>query len=252
MRAALLISALLLAAPAAAQDTSPPPPVSVSASATALTDYRFRGVSRSGGDPAVQAQVEASALFGLYGGVLASSTGHDDPRTGLRGGPGDAEIDLFAGYQRPLGPFQVDGGLRWYTFAGHTAGRASDYFEPAASLRYSLGPASASVGAAYAWGGQDALRGRDSLYLRADASLGLPGTPLTFKAHVGRTDGALGRVGPVGTGDTYTDWSATAEASRGMFRIGLSYVDTDVTSAGNFAGRYDRGATVLAYVGVAF
>ena len=58
-RASLLfvVAALLPAAAQADDSTQPPSPFSLSASVQALSQYRFRGISRSDGQPAVQADV---------------------------------------------------------------------------------------------------------------------------------------------------------------------------------------------------
>ena len=58
----------------------------------------------------------------------------------------------------------------------------TDYFEPYASVAGTIGPVTATLGAAYAWD-QDSLGGNDNLYLYTDFALGIPGTPLTVTAH---------------------------------------------------------------------
>jgi uncharacterized protein (TIGR02001 family) len=45
----------------------------VSASASIVSDYRYRGISLSRGDPALQASVAYDDASGLYGGVFASN-----------------------------------------------------------------------------------------------------------------------------------------------------------------------------------
>lgn len=235
-------------------------PLSISGGATALTDYRFRGLSRSSGDPAVQGTATVSLASGPYIGAFVSTT---DPNAVRTLDTGDAEVDLYAGYATSLaGGFGLDGGVTYYLFPGHASGTRSNYAEGYASLDYSLGPAQARVGAAFAPGGQDALpEGASSLYLYGELSAGIPLTPFTLRAHAGRTSGALGRVNLDPADHDYSDWSLTAEAAQGPFRAGLTYVDTDLDSARvtlPSAGtrRYDRlaggGATLVAFVGVSF
>lgn len=252
--------ALAAAGPALAQDeTAPAPLVSVSGGATLTSDYRFRGLSRSNEVPAVQGTITASHASGLYAGAWASTVdGGCDAATLLLTCHGGAEVDLYGGFSRIFDGVGVDAGITYYLYPGGARGARTDFFEPYASISYTLGPATAKAGLAYAWGGQGALdfatrRSDDSLYLYGEGSIGVPRTPFTLRAHVGRTDGALGRVNINPANDSYWDWSLTAEAVfRGRFRAGISYVDTSVTDALDFNDRLGRDATILGYVGVTF
>lgn len=253
-QALLLLAALLGAEPAAAQDTAPPAALRVTAGATLLSDYRFRGLSQTGGDPAAQASVELDHVSGLYAGA-SGATIADTGRAPLLGGYGHAEVELHGGYARTLGGLTLDGGLRYETFPEARAGRATDYLEPYASLGYTLGPVAAKVGGAYAWAGQRGLSdggdcADDSLYLYAEGALGVPATPLTLKAHVGRSAGALARLGSDVRDDRYWDWSLGAEASGGPLKVGVRYVDTDLPSSAPL--RRTGGSTMLGYIGIGF
>lgn len=252
---------LLVAAPAAAQDvTAPPPPVRVTGGATLVSDYRFRGLSQTDGNPAAQATLNLNSTAGFYAGTWASTI---DESTPALAGHGDAEVDLYGGYTKTLNSgVTLDGGLLYYWYPGGRSGRKTDYFEPYASLGYTIGPISAKLGAAYAWGGQaalDAIPGKDdSLYLYGESSIGVPRTPITLKAHLGRAHGALGAVNLDPGDHGYWDWSVTGEGVGGPIRVGVSYVDTNVTSRyvpalhGRFDQRLVRGSTVLGYIGFTF
>ena len=87
--ASLLAGSTLVAAPAFAQDQSD---ISVSANVAMVTDYRFRGVSYSGGDFAIQGGFDVAHSSGFYIGTWASSL--DDETTGY----GDTELDVYGGY----------------------------------------------------------------------------------------------------------------------------------------------------------
>ena len=67
-RCACAILAALIACPAAAQ--------SVSGEASLVSDYRFRGVSLSGGHPAAQASLTLEHDSGFYGNLWGSTLGH--------------------------------------------------------------------------------------------------------------------------------------------------------------------------------
>ncbi len=233
MRAIVSTAAAVLAlaaAPAAAQLPVPATGIEVSADATLLSDYRFRGVSRSDEDPAVQANVTASHGSGFYVGARGTTLGGIDPFRLRDPGfedLGDVELDLYAGYGADLGGgLTADGGVMYYVFIGGE-GR-TDYAEPYASLSYLLGPVEATAGAKYAWS-QSGTGDEPMLYLFGELDVGIPFTPVSLRAHAGRQDwGDFGR---------YFNWSLGGTYTTGSLELGLRYVDTDLPPvAGQDAG----------------
>lgn len=240
----LLALALAAAAQADPGPTAPPAAFELSAEATLLSDYRFRGVSRSDGDPTLQAALTLSHDSGLYVGARVTPLAGNDPwrlRAPNFTRQGDAEVDLYAGYGRELGAgFSVDGGVMYYAFAGGR--RAADYAEPYASLSYALGPAQLTAGAKYA--PPQAGTGRqDMTYVFGRLDLSVPFSPWSFSAGAGRQD--WGRYG------SYRNWSLGARYHLRIPRLagaelGLTYIDTDLPS------RHGQDATVQASLGVRF
>lgn len=191
-----------------------------SANVALVSEYRFRGVDLSGGDPALQGGLDLAHSSGIYLGTWASTI--DDDTVGY----GDVELDIYGGWSGDVAPgltFDVGGIFYLYPDAG--AGDY-DYFELYSSLGFTIGPAGATVGIAYApsqdsldfGGGED-----DNLYLYTDLSVGIPNTPVTLTGHLGYTDGVL----------TFTDdgkafdWSLGAEVSFGPATLGIAYVDAE-------------------------
>jgi uncharacterized protein (TIGR02001 family) len=256
--------ALAFSAPVLAQDeTAPPPALKVTGGATLISDYRFRGLTQTDEKPAIQGTINLNHQSGFYVGAWASSIdGGNDGSTPALTGYGGAEIDLYGGYTKTFASgVGVDVGLLYYLYPDGRKGLNTDFFEPYASLSYTVGPVATKVGVAYAWGGQKGLDftgGKDdNLYAYLDASAGVPTTPITLKAHVGYSNGSLGLVNPTVADDDYWDYSVTAEVVSGPFKLGVSYVDTDITNRpvapfGPFADRLGRDATVLGYVGFSF
>ena len=240
--------------------TAPPKPFTITGGVTAISDYRFRGLTQTGGDGAIQGTINVNSAIGFYVGTWASSIdGGRRGRTPLLVGYGPAEVDLYAGYTRTLHGVGVDAGVLYYLYAGHFTDvvRNADFFEPYANLSYTIGPVAAKVGANYAWGGQKGLDFRshnadDNIYVYAEGAIAIPRTPLSIKGHGGRTQGSLGLANLRPGNDTYYDWSVTGEAVGGPIRVGVSYVDTSITDKGGFASTYGRGSTVLGYVGLSF
>lgn len=191
----------------------------ITGSATLASEYRFRGVSLSDGDPAVQGTINLNHESGLYAGVWASSL----EGFGAVGGA-SAEIDLYAGYRREVASgVTVDGGLLYYLYPGAEGGEF-DYFEPFANMTVTTGPVTNKVGFAYSWE-QDALGGNDNLYVFNDTAFALGGTPFALLGHVGYNAGNSG----LAFGSDYLDWSLGATATWRNLTLGVAYIDTDIS-----------------------
>jgi len=237
----------LLSRPVLAQDeTDPPKPVTVSGSVGLVSDYRFRGVSQSDQDLAVQGGVTIAHKSGFYIGTWASNLAG----WGTFGGS-NTELDLIGGFKTAIGSGALDVGLTWYMYPGGAS--ETDFAEPYAKLSGPVGPLSLLAGVAYApkqqalgrwyFTGAAAAAGvyddpgdkEDNLYLWGDATAALPTTPLTAKAHIGYSDGNRG-LGPNATSvaptGTYWDWMLGVDYAVGgtPLTLGVSYVDTDISS----------------------
>jgi uncharacterized protein (TIGR02001 family) len=233
------LALLSTTAPAFAQEAEEPaPPVTVTGGVTVVSDYRFRGVSFSDEDFAIQPTITLTHESGAYVGVWGSNL-DDTPIFG------EVEVDLYAGYATEVAPgTTLDVGLVYYWYPDGTGN--SDYFEPYASIKTTFGPGSAKFGVAYAWD-QSALGSSDNIYLYTDLTYGIPDTPVTLVGHLGYSDGALA------FGGNYWDWAVGADISFAPVTLGVRYIDTDLD---NFTGipaadtLYD--ATVLFTIGVSF
>ncbi len=227
-----LSSSCLFTTPAEAKDVGSG--LAVSGGVSLVSDYRFRGLSLSDEDPAVQGTINLSHDSGFYVGTWASSI-EDSPVFG------HTEVDLYAGWNREIASgTSLDVGIAYYVYPnGEDAFGNSDFAEPYAKLSHTLGPVKATVGTAYAWN-QSAIGGADNLYLFGDVSAAIPSTPFTLKAHAGHTDGSLAPSGE------YLDWSLGADAVVGPVTLGIAYVDTDLPSG------HGTDAGLVLSVGAAF
>ena len=230
------VPALFAAAPALAQDSGPPSDVTVTGGASLVSDYRFRGASFSAEDATVQGTININHSSGVYLGTWASGL-EDSAAYGHRALVAADQLDE-----------NIDVGLLYYAYPNGHAVTDSNYFEPYASIKTTIGPVTAKVGAAYAWD-QSAIGSNDNIYVYTDLGLGIPATPVSLNAHLGYSDGSL----TYGAGN-YTDWSIGADLALGHgLTAGVKYIDTDLN---NFSGipatdtLYD--ATVLFTLGVSF
>lgn len=262
LHSAAVLGLALAALPATAQDaptdlptppgvgvsstdqTAPPSSITISGSAALVSDYRFRGVSQTDKNVAVQGGATITHESGLY----AAFWGSNLSGWGTFGGA-NLELDLIAGYKfKPAESATLDVGVTYYLYPG--GADKTDFFEPYAKLSGTIGPVSALAGVAYApkqqalgryyFNGTSAANGvyddpgdkEDNLYLWGDFAAGIPSTPLTAKAHIGYSDGNKG-LGPNATSvaptGKYWDYSLGVDASYKNLTLGLAYVDTDIS-----------------------
>ncbi|WP_374529908.1 TorF family putative porin [Novosphingobium sp.] len=227
--ASLLVGSGLAATPAFADETDAPSAITVTGNFGLVTDYRFRGISLSNGDPAAQGSLQVNHESGLYAGIWASNL--EDSAV-----YGNLETDFYAGWTGSLGSgVTADVGMTYYVYFNGNVGDAN-VFEPYASLSTTLGPVSAKVGMAYAWK-QASLGNDDNLYVYTDWGAGIPNTPLSFSAHVGYTSGALSPNLLTGksTKDGF-DYSVGASyAITKNLSAGVSYIGVDGNSFDSFS-----------------
>lgn len=248
---------LAAAAPAFAQDsaTGPPPPITINGTATLTSDYRFRGISQTDKNIAVQGGVTVSHESGFYVSFWGSSvhsyvTSHSDSAQ---------ELDLIAGYKKTVQGTTFDIGALYYVYPHTTAPGdhgSSDFVEPYADISHVWGPFTGKVTVNYApkqkalaldQGQSGALKKNDNVYLAGDFSLAVPKSPLSLTAHLGHTWGPSW----LSIGDEYTDWGVGAALTYKQLTFGLNYVDTD----GHFytpSGKDAAKGGIVGSVGVSF
>ena len=241
LAAATVLAGCALTATPALADDGDSSPVSISANVALVTDYRFRGIGLSGGDPAIQGGFDVSTKPGFYIGTWSSS---------IDGGPsyGEQELDVYGGWSGDLTDgLGADIGFLYYLYPTNDVG-PSDYYEFYASLSPTIGPASLTFGVNYS-PGQDSLDfggKRDNLYLHGEADIAIPMTPITVSGHVGYTDGSL----------TFTNdekaWDYSIGASVSFlehYTVGVSYINVDCSSSGPSGNLCSDGVTDGTVVG---
>lgn len=234
--AACAFAAIAFASPVLAAD-EPAPAFKASGSVGLVSDYRFRGVSQSNNGLAVQGGITVSHESGLYGGFWGSNLAG----WGTFGGP-NLELDLIGGYKVPVGAGALDLGFTWYMYPGGAS--KTSFVEPYIKLSGTAGPVGLTAGVAYApsqvalgnWSNHpDSMvddKG-DNFYVWGDGAIGVTGTPITLKTHIGYSKGNPG-LGPNGTSvaptGSYFDWLVGADVAVGPVVLGVAYVDTDIST----------------------
>jgi len=220
----------LLGAPAlvVAAETSPH---SLTGNVSLTSNYVFRGISQTGGDPAVQGGLDYSHSSGFYLGTWGSNVGWIEDYQGYDSG--NVEIDVYGGFRGGIGEtgFTYDLGAIQYLYPGKKAGAVdADTTEIYAALgwkwftaKYSYYVSDEVFGFANADG---------SGYLDISASVPIGETGLTAGAHWGTFK--FKNNGPV----DYDDWKVSLTYDMGKLSnvvsgvtVGVMYTDTNADRA---------------------
>ncbi len=215
----LSVFALTLSAAPAATAQETPSGWSLETEIGVVTDYRFRGISLSGNDPAVQGGVTAwNAGSGLYGSVWVSSI--EEYGLDASGDGAEIEVTLAAGWSGEALGYVFDLGVEAYQYPG---GEGVNYVEFPLSAERAVGPVTLSAGLAWA-PEQSALGDEDNTYVWTGVDYAPYGWPVSLNARLGHEDGGFAPDGK-------TDWSAGFKAPVGRLTLGLDWIDSDVDDA---------------------
>lgn len=203
------MGAFAAATPAFAQEAEEESgPITISGGVTVVSDYRFRGVTLSDKDFAVQPTITISHESGFYVGAWGSNLSEN---TG-----DDVEVDLYAGFSGGE-ELTYDIGATYYLYPGVSS---LNYVEFTGKLGSTFGPATVGVQLSYV-PSQDNTGNSDNIYYGSSASIALPDSPFSVVGTIGVEDGAFT------AGNEKVDWSLGLTAETYGFVLGVSYVDTN-------------------------
>jgi uncharacterized protein (TIGR02001 family) len=184
---------------------------------TLTSDYLFRGISQTGGDPALQGDLNYTTESGFYFGSWASQVD----------GFADLEWDFYAGYDYALAEdttLHLSG--IYYTYHG-TGGADIDYFEAIIGISQAVGENTIGASFEYApdFGNSDARQ----TYIKAYGSMPLAEN-WALDAHVGRIN--FSDEVAAGLPDT-TDWMIGISYGYEAFTVSAGYGDTSFSACGD-------------------
>lgn len=244
---AVLAGALMLgalAAPTAAIAEEEEKALTISGNVAFVSDYRFRGISYSDLDPALQGGITLEHKSGFFIGAWGSSIADFNGST--------VEMDITAGWAGTLAGLDISGGGLFYTYPGGTDTNIVELF---GTVGVPLGPVTATFGLNWA-PSQDNLD-RSNRYAFGTLSAGIPNTPITLKATLGNERGGL-VADESGSTTSKWDWLVGADVTWEMLTFGVAYVGSDLTGRtitdGDYSFRANRAAkdTVTFSVTAAF
>jgi uncharacterized protein (TIGR02001 family) len=212
----IAVVAVLLASVAACEANDGGASASFNASAT--TDYRYRGLSQSRLEPALQGGVDVVA-GGLYAGVWASTIRWIEDA----GGDANVEMDVYGGYRTEVSyGLALDAGLLHYRYPSHRLATSPDTTE----LYLSLGKGPVTVKYSHAVGNLFGFaESRNSGYLDVSGTVDL-GSGWTLTPHVGHQ-----RVAGNGL-YSYSDLSLALAKAMGPWSLGAALVTADTRRIG--------------------
>lgn len=227
------------AAPAAAAE--PASPHTFTGNMTIVSDYRFRGISQTFGQPAIQGGVDYSHSSGIYLGNWNSNVAQE---TGYPGG--NLEMDFYGGWKKTWGDWGIDLGGLYYYYPGTTNknlgspnlkhptavahGGNTNNFELyiAGSWKFITAKYSHSTTDYF---GVPKTKGTGYWDLSANYDLG---GGWGVNGHVGYTDMKGFRAAlPVNYNGKYTDWKLGVTKDFSGWVVGVAYVGTDAKDGGN-------------------
>lgn len=207
--AAVSGAALTAPATALAEDDSP-----ISANVALTTDYVWRGISQTLGEPALQGGFDYSHPIGFYAGVWGSSVDF--------GGPEHLELDYYAGYGSEIKGLGYDFGVIWYDYYDDTD---TDFGEIYGSLSYDFGTFGIEAGGNYT----DGFANSDANEYYVFAGVAVPlGHVFSGAAKVGYTD--IEELGE------WMHWQIGIGAAYFGAEFDLSYHGSDDKAAAVFPG----------------
>jgi uncharacterized protein (TIGR02001 family) len=173
----------------------------------AVSDYRWRGISLTGNDPAVQAGVTVAHESGFYAGAWGAAPTRKS---------GAVDIDLYGGYYFSALGGDFDLSVISYVFPDLDD---TDYTTGVATYARVVGPATLRARAEYA-PMQDNLAD-ESVYLAAETEWALGDTGVVALASVGWEEGYFTLDGEK------WDYAVGAQYEVGPVVLALSYVGSD-------------------------
>jgi uncharacterized protein (TIGR02001 family) len=245
-----LLLALLATSSAAFAQTAPAAP-EVTYNVGVVSQYRYRGLAQSKGQPAVQGGFDYANSSGYYLGVWGStinwikdsSTNSNNVGTQNYSYTGSVELDLYGGFKFENAGINYDIGFLRYEYPSNTLSSGGSYSNPATNELYGA----ATIGIyTFKWShavstlfGTLNSKGSDYFDLTANYDLG---NGLTLAPHVGR------QIVAGGGGLSYTDVAVTLSKDLGGgISASVSGIATNATSSlfkSNYTG-YQTGKPAI-------
>ena len=202
---------------------SPIGELDVSMNATLASDYIFRGISQTQGDPAIQGGLDVSHESGLYVGMWASNVDF--------GGEASSEFDFYVGYAGNISE-ELSYNLGWikyeYPGDGDEDLNFSEYYASLSAHGFTVGTAYSNDFPGFGKNG----RSDSTLYTYVGYEYSLPydiGLALQYGNYDFKDPAFTDKNGK--TSDSYNNWSIGLSKNWAGLDFGLTYTDTNLSSS---------------------
>jgi len=242
----LILAALAVPGVAMAAD-APASPHTFTSNVGLVSDYLYRGISQTGGKPAIQGGFDYAHSSGFYIGAWGSSISWiSDSATGSNAG---LELDTYLGFKKSFATdFSYDVGFLRYNYPGKYGTLTAPYAKPDTNEIYGLIgwkwitlKYSNSLGDTF--GVSDAS---GTSYIDLSASYTIEGTGVTLGAHYGEQKykgSSADSLAAGGLDPSYTDYKVSVSKDFSGYVVGLAYSDTDVKEGGYYTWPSADGST---------
>lgn len=226
-------------------------PGSFSGSAGFYTDYRFRGLSQTDEEAAVQGTIEWSVDTPVEGVSLTlGAFGSNINFTPNTGAPDDGsiEIDYYGSLSWSIGDVGLSVGGIYYQYPDADNSLNQDFFEVTFGASYDIND-DISIGLDYAFSPEFFGDTGDAHHIRGNASYALSFIPSPFPLSL---SGGIGYQDFEDDDASYTYWDIglSAEIHKNV-SVSAQYIDTD-TSPLIFEDRDIADSTVVGSISVSF
>lgn len=208
-----------------------------------VSEYRYRGLSQTNGDPAVQGGADYAFKNGFYLGAWGSNISWIKD-SGAK--DSSFELDLYGGYKGTVGPVAYDVGYLRYEYPGNKLGDVAGFKNANTDEGYvagSYGPFTLKYSYAFSnlFGTPDS---KGTTYTDLSATFDL-GKGFMLTPHVGFQD-FKSNNGAANDKYDYTDYTLTLSKDFGGGYVGsLTYVTVDQKTDGTWARNLSKDQIIL-------
>jgi len=232
--AAFVLPNFAAAQTAAAPAAAPASPHTFTGNIGLVSDYRFRGISQTFKQPAIQGGFDYSHESGFYVGNWNSNISE-----GAGFPAGNIEMDLYGGFKKTWGDWGLDVGMIYYAYPGTDANAATGttFTNPRNGSVHtgSVSNTEFYIGGSWKWLSLKYYQAVSDYFSAPDTD-GSHYIDLSGTYDMGNGWGLVGHIGSfklknwnAGTDATkadYVDWKLGVTKDLGGWILGASYIDT--------------------------
>ena len=235
-----LILASLSAPGLALAADAPATPPAVTANVGFITNYLYRGISQTGGKPAIQGGFDYAHASGFYAGVWGSNISWLFEE-GYVNSSGSLELDTYFGFKNSFATdFSYDVGFLRYNYPGQYSALTDPSAKPDTNEIYGLiGWKWLTAKYSYSLGDTFGVsKARGTSYIDLSASYPIADTGVSLGAHYGKQTykgSSTGALVALGADPTYSDYKLSVSKDFSGYAVGLAYSSTNAAKgAGKF------------------